>query len=44
LDSFLEKEIKLKINLVDEPRYATVRGLGKIIEDFNNFKKLTINV
>jgi rod shape-determining protein MreB len=44
IDSFLEKEIKLKINLVDEPRYATVRGLGKIIEDFNNFKKLTINV
>jgi len=44
IDSFLEKEIKLKINLVDEPRYATIRGLGKIIEDFNNFKKLTINV
>jgi rod shape-determining protein MreB and related proteins len=44
IDSFLEKEIKLKINLVDEPRYATVRGLGKIIEDFNNLKKLTINV
>jgi rod shape-determining protein MreB len=44
IDSFLEKEIKLKINLVDEPRYATVRGLGKIIEDFNNFKKLTFNV
>jgi rod shape-determining protein MreB len=44
LDSFLEKETKFKINLIDEPRYATVRGLGKIIEDFDNFKKLTINV
>jgi len=44
LDTFLEKEINLKINLVDEPRYATVRGLGKIIEDFNNFIKITINV
>jgi len=44
IDSFLEKEIKLKINLVEEPKYAVVRGLGKIIEDFNHLKKLTINV
>jgi rod shape-determining protein MreB len=44
IDSILEKEIKLKINLVEEPKYAVVRGLGKIIEDFNHLKKLTINV
>jgi rod shape-determining protein MreB len=44
IDSFLEKEIKLKINLVEEPKYAVVRGLGKIVEDFNHFKRLTINV
>ncbi len=44
LDNFFEKELKLKINLVEEPRYAVIRGIGKIIEDFNNFKKLLINV
>lgn len=44
LGSLLEKDIKLKINLVEEPKYAVIRGLGKIIEDFNNLKKLTINV
>jgi rod shape-determining protein MreB len=44
LAAFLEKEIKLKINLVDEPKYATIRGLGKIIEDFKNFYILTTNV
>lgn len=44
LDGLFEKELKLKINLVDEPRYAVVRGLGKILEDFNHFKKILINV
>ncbi|GIW67295.1 MAG: rod shape-determining protein [Candidatus Parcubacteria bacterium] len=40
IDNFLEKEIKLKINLVEEPKYAVIRGLGKIVEDFVHFKKL----
>jgi len=44
LDAFFKKEIELEVNIVDEPRYSTIRGLGKIIEDFNNLKKLTINV
>ncbi len=44
LDNFLEKEIKLKINLVDEPKYAVIRGLGKILEDFKHYQKLLINV
>ncbi len=44
LDSFLEKEIKLKINIVEEPRYAVIRGIGKILEDFDHFKKILINV
>jgi len=44
INTFLERETKLKINLVDEPRYATIRGLGKIIENFDNFKKLIFNV
>lgn len=43
LNNFLEKEIKLKINLVDEPRYAVIRGIGKILEDFNHYKKYLIN-
>ncbi len=44
IDNFLEKEIKLKINLVEEPKYAVVRGLGKILEDFNHYQKLLVNV
>ncbi len=44
IDNFFEKELKLKINLIEEPRYAVIRGIGKIIEDFKNLKKLLINV
>ncbi|GIW65386.1 MAG: rod shape-determining protein [Candidatus Parcubacteria bacterium] len=44
LSNFLEKEIKLKINLVDEPRYAVIRGIGKVLEDFNHYYKYLINV
>jgi rod shape-determining protein MreB len=44
IDEFLAKETKMRINLVEEPRYAVIRGIGKVIEDFNNFKKLIINV
>lgn len=44
LDNFLEKEIKLKINLVEEPRYAVIRGIGKILEDFRHYQKLLVNV
>lgn len=42
LSDFFEKEIKLKVELIEEPKYAVVRGLGKIVEDFNNYKKLLI--
>jgi rod shape-determining protein MreB len=44
LNNFLEKEIKLKINLVDEPRYAVIRGIGKVLEDFDHYYKYLINV
>lgn len=44
LDNFFEKEVKLKVNLVEEPRYAVIRGIGKIIEDFDHYKKILINV
>ncbi len=42
--SFLEKEIRLKINLVEEPKYAVIRGIGKILEDFSHYQRLLINV
>ena len=44
LHSFFEKEIKVKINLVEDPKYAVIRGLGKILEDFNHYQKLLANV
>ncbi len=44
IDSFLEREVKVKINLVEEPKYAVIRGLGKILEDFKHYQKLLINV
>lgn len=44
IETFFEKGVKLKINLVEEPKYAVIRGIGKIIEDFDNLKKLLFNV
>ena len=44
LDNFLEKEVKIKVNLVEEPKYAVIRGIGKILEDFKHYHKLLINV
>ncbi|MCS7200696.1 MAG: rod shape-determining protein [Patescibacteria group bacterium] len=44
LNNFLEREIRLKINLIDDPRYAVVRGLGKVLEDINHYRKYLINV
>lgn len=43
IDSFLEKEVKIKISLVEEPKFAVIRGIGKIIEDFERYKKFLIN-
>lgn len=44
IGGFFEKETKIRVNLVEEPKYAVVRGIGKIIEDFNHYKNLLINV
>lgn len=44
IDSFLEKEVKIKVNLVEEPKFAVIRGIGKIIEDFERYRKFLINV
>lgn len=43
IDLFLEKEIKIKVNLIEEPKYSVIRGIGKIIEDFGRYKKLLIS-
>lgn len=44
LDIFLEKETKIKVNLVEEPKFSVIRGLGKIIEDFGHYQKLLLNL
>lgn len=44
LDSYFEKEIKVPVIVVDDPKYAVVRGLGRIIEEFNHYQKLLLNV
>ncbi|BCX15304.1 MAG: rod shape-determining protein [Candidatus Parcubacteria bacterium] len=44
IDSFIEKEVKLKINVIEEPKYSVIRGIGKILEDLNHYQKLLINV
>lgn len=40
LETFFEKELKTKVNKVEDPLYSVARGLGKIIEEFNYYKKL----
>jgi len=44
IGQFLEKETKVKVNLVEESKFSVIRGLGKIIEDFNHYQKLLLNI
>ena len=44
LNSYLEKEIKMPVIISDNPKYAAIRGLGKIIEELDYYKRLLINV
>lgn len=44
LDSYFEKEIRVPVVVVDDPKYAVVRGLGRIIEEFTHYQKLLLNV
>lgn len=44
IDEVLYKEVKIKINLIEEPKFAVIRGIGKVLEDFDNYKKYLINV
>ncbi len=39
LDDFLSKELNIKINKMDNPLHSVVFGLGKIIENFEYYKK-----
>ncbi|MCS7183799.1 MAG: rod shape-determining protein [Patescibacteria group bacterium] len=39
LAEFLEKELNVKINKIDNPLHSVALGLGKIIENFNYYKK-----
>ncbi len=42
LPEFFEKELKVKINLMEDPFYSVVRGLGRVTEDFNYYNKFII--
>lgn len=42
LPELFEKELKIKITPLEDPFYSVVRGLGRIIEDFNYYQKFII--
>jgi rod shape-determining protein MreB len=42
IDVFLEKEVKVKVNLIEEPKFSVIRGIGKIIEDFSRYQKILL--
>lgn len=43
LDRYLEKELLVKVNLVDDPLTCVVRGLGIIIEDLPRYSTILSN-
>lgn len=43
LDRYLEKELMVKVNLVDDPLTCAVRGLGIIIEDLSRYSTILSN-
>lgn len=43
LDSYFEKELKIPVVIIEDPKYAVIRGLGRIIEEFNHYQRLLIN-
>lgn len=43
LDKYLEKELQVKVNLVDDPLTCVVRGLGIIIEDLPRYTTILSN-
>lgn len=43
LDKYLEKELMVRVNLVDDPLTCVVRGLGIIIEDLPRYSTILSN-
>jgi rod shape-determining protein MreB len=39
LEVFFERELKTKVNKIEDPLYSVARGLGKVIEEFDYYKK-----
>lgn len=44
LDSIIERETRLTVIVSENPRYAAIRGLGKIVEELEHFQHLLVNV
>lgn len=40
LDKLIEKETGLKVKIAEEPRTCVVRGVGKILEEMDKFRKV----
>jgi rod shape-determining protein MreB len=43
LDDYLERNLNVKVNKLENPLHSVVLGLGKIIENFDYYKKFCIN-
>jgi len=43
LDDYLEKNLNVKVNKFENPLHSVVLGLGKIIENFDYYKRFCIN-
>jgi rod shape-determining protein MreB len=43
LDDYLERNLNVKINKLENPLHSVVLGLGKIIENFDYYKRFCIN-
>ncbi len=43
LDDYLERNLNVKVNKLENPLHSVVLGLGKIIENFDYYRKFCIN-
>ena len=43
LDDYLERNLNIKVNKLENPLHSVVLGLGKIIENFDYYRKFCIN-
>jgi rod shape-determining protein MreB len=42
LDKLIRKKINISVYLVDDPSTAVIRGMGLVLEDFDNLKSVII--